>query len=251
MAFKPNLRKSEDEAHASGDTGIMALTVRQDTAAAIGGTDADYQPLITDANGRLHVLDANSAGIKTAVEALDNAISGSEMQVDIVSSAATTAGDVAHDAADSGNPVKVGGKAYNLDGTAPGTAVAEGDRANLITDVYGRLFVEVAHPNSNWANDNQSSAQTNTALVSAPGAGLSIYITDIVISNGATAGNVKLVEDTGGTPADLLGPYYFAVNGGMVAKLATPKKLTANKDLGYTSASVTTHTISIGYFIAP
>lgn len=222
MAFKPNLRKSEDQAHATGDTGLMALTVRQDTAAALSGTDADYQPLITDANGRLHVLDASSG-----------------------------AGDVAHDAVDSGNPIKVGGKAYNLDGTAPGTAVAESDRAHFITDVYGRQFVEVAHPNSNWANDNQSSAQTNTPLVSAPGAGLSIYVTDIIISNGATAGNVKLVEDTGGSPADLLGPYYFAVNGGMVSNLKTPKKLTANKNLGYTSASVSTHTISIGYFIAP
>lgn len=165
MAFKPKLRKSEDEAHISGATGTMPLSVRQDTAAALGGTDGDYQPLITDANGRLHVINQNSA--------------------------------------------------------------------------------------SDWANDNQSSAQTNTALVSAPGAGLSIYVTDIHISNGATAGNVKLVEDTGGTPVDLLGPYYFAVNGGMVSNLKTPKKLTANKDLGYTSASVSTHSISIGYFIAP
>lgn len=229
MAFKPNLRKSEDDAHTSGATGTMPLTVRQDAAAALGGTDEDYQPLITDASGRLHVNVGNTVTVEGT----------------------STAGDIAHDAVDSGNPVKVGGKAYNLDGTAPGTAVAEGDRANLITDVYGRQFVEVAHPNSNWANENHSSAQTNNSLISAPGAGLSIYITDIHISNGATAGNVKLVEDTGGTPADLLGPYYFAINGGMVSNLKTPKKLTANKDLGFTSASVTTHSISIGYFIAP
>lgn len=46
--------KAEDAAHASGDTGIMALTVRQDTATALAGTDADYQPAITDNLGRLH-----------------------------------------------------------------------------------------------------------------------------------------------------------------------------------------------------
>lgn len=46
--------KAEDAAHASGDNGIPALTVRQDTAAALAGTDADYQPLITDNLGRLH-----------------------------------------------------------------------------------------------------------------------------------------------------------------------------------------------------
>lgn len=46
-----NLGKAEDAAHASGDTGVMALTVRSDTAAATAGTTGDYQPPITDANG--------------------------------------------------------------------------------------------------------------------------------------------------------------------------------------------------------
>ena len=50
-----NLGKAEDAAHASGDTGVMALTVRQDTAAALALTDADYQPFITDSTGRLYV----------------------------------------------------------------------------------------------------------------------------------------------------------------------------------------------------
>lgn len=50
-----SLGKAEDAAHASGDVGVMALTVRQDVAAALGGLDADYQPLISDASGRLHV----------------------------------------------------------------------------------------------------------------------------------------------------------------------------------------------------
>src|SRR4249920_1918975 len=42
--------------------------------------------------------------------------------------------DVAHDAADSGNPVKVGSKAAN----ALPTAVANNDRANAISDLFGR-----------------------------------------------------------------------------------------------------------------
>lgn len=62
-----NLGKAEDAAHTSGDVGVMALAVRQDTAAALGGTDADYQPLITDASGRLHVTDPNAgAGTPTS-----------------------------------------------------------------------------------------------------------------------------------------------------------------------------------------
>ena len=57
----------EDLPHASGDMGTMAFAVRSDTAAALGGTDGDYQPLITDASGRLHVLDQNSAAMAADV----------------------------------------------------------------------------------------------------------------------------------------------------------------------------------------
>lgn len=57
----------EDLPHVSGDMGTMAFAVRSDTAAALGGTDGDYQPLITDASGRLHVLDQNSAAMAADV----------------------------------------------------------------------------------------------------------------------------------------------------------------------------------------
>ena len=170
--------------------------------------------------------------------------------VDVLS-CANTAGDIAHDSADSGNPLKVGGKAYNLDGTAPGTAVAEADRTHFITDVYGRQFVETTHPNLWSAVDNQSTAQTNTALKAAPGVGLSLYITDVIVSNGATAGNIKFVEDTAGASADKIEIMYFAANGGAVINFKTPIKITANKDFGYTSVAVTTHSITISGFIAP
>jgi hypothetical protein len=88
-------------------------------------------------------------------------------------------------------------------------------------------------------------------LKAAPGAGLSLYITDIIISNGATAGNVKIVEDTAGTPVDIVEVMYFAANGGAVIPLRTPIKVTANTDVGYTSASVTTHSVTLCGFIAP
>lgn len=45
---------AEDAAHTSGDTGIMALAVRQATPANLSGTDGDYEPLRVD-NGRLWV----------------------------------------------------------------------------------------------------------------------------------------------------------------------------------------------------
>jgi len=100
------------------------------------------------------------------------------------------------------------------------------------------------------ATDNQAAAQTDTALQATPGAGLSLYLTDIIISNGATAGSVKIVEDTAAA-VDIVELMYFAINGGCVINLKTPIKLTANKDLGYTSVTCTSHSITVCGFTAP
>lgn len=45
------LLKSEDAAHSSGDAGVMALAVRNDSLASRVGTDGDYTPLAVDAAG--------------------------------------------------------------------------------------------------------------------------------------------------------------------------------------------------------
>lgn len=99
------------------------------------------------------------------------------------------------------------------------------------------------------ATDNQSSAQTDTALVSAPGAGLSLFITDLIISNGATAGSVKIVENTASS-TDVIELMYFAINGGMTKHFDPPLQISENVDVGYTSATVTTHSVFISGFKA-
>jgi hypothetical protein len=48
------LGKAEDAAHASGDTGVMALAVRQDTLATLSSATGDYEPLHLDATGRVY-----------------------------------------------------------------------------------------------------------------------------------------------------------------------------------------------------
>jgi len=130
-----NLGKAEDAAHSSGDVGVMALAVRQDSQEDFGA-DGDYVPLSIDANGALRVsgggggteyteddaAPANPVGTAILAErddalggltpvagdwshlfcdangalwvhddALDVALSGTELQVDIV--AAIPAGD--------------------------------------------------------------------------------------------------------------------------------------------------------------
>jgi len=104
------LVRLEDDAHTSGDPGVPALGVRQDTAASLAGTDGDYTMPIFDANGRQHVnvgvsalpTDASTAtnqttiighvdgieGLLTTIDAdtstLAGAVAGTEVQVDVV-----------------------------------------------------------------------------------------------------------------------------------------------------------------------
>lgn len=199
--------------------------------------------IATDDDGIAHL--ATIAGDTTSI---DGKITACNTGAVVISSGAI-AGDVANDAVDSGNPIKIGGRAVNTDGTAPGTAVAEADRVDFITDLYGRQCVETTHPNF-WTTNTQTyaGAQTNTSLVAAPGAGLSLYITDIVFSNGATAGIITLLDGSGGTEK---AGGYFAINGGMVWPINTPIKLTANTALCLTSTSVTTHKVTVNGYIAP
>lgn len=55
-----DITKNEDVAHESGEVGVQVLAVRNDTLAALGGTDGDYAPLQVDADGALYTATSNS-----------------------------------------------------------------------------------------------------------------------------------------------------------------------------------------------
>jgi hypothetical protein len=161
---------------------------------------------------------------------------------------APVTGDVADDAVDSGNPVKIGGVAVETDGTDP-TSVAEDDRAEVRTDRNRRLLVNGAHPNL-WSNNNNwGAAQTDTQIQAAPGASLSLYITDIEMS-AEGACNITLVRNTAAS-VDIFGPFYFAANGGLTEHFTTPIRLPANENLGVTSSAAVNHTVSVQGYTAP
>ena len=58
-----SLGKAEDAVAGDGDTGVMALTVRKDTAATTVGAEGDYAPLLTDGNGKLYTNATISAAL--------------------------------------------------------------------------------------------------------------------------------------------------------------------------------------------
>ncbi|MBP8055066.1 MAG: hypothetical protein KA314_04460 [Chloroflexi bacterium] len=231
--------KREDDPHNNNDRGIPALAVRRDAATSGTSADGDYATLNVDASGRLYVAEATLQG---QIAELLNALSS------YANDALLVGGDIAHDSGDGNNPVKIGHRAKAFDGTAPGIPVDEDDRVDSIADVYGRQFVETTHPAHWTVSADYASAQTNTSLKSAPGVGLKLYITDVIVSNGATAGNITLLDGSGGTVKLEL---YPGVNGGLAHPFRTPIALTANTALCITSTTVTTHSVTICGYTAP
>jgi hypothetical protein len=100
-----------------------------------------------------------------------------------------------------------------------------------------------------WSyHENSSNALTDASVHAAPGVGLSLYVTDIVISLGAaTALNVFFEEGA----STVLGPFYLeAVNGrGLAIQFRTPKKITANTALTVTTSAAVAHAIEVHGYI--
>ena len=160
-------------------------------------------------------------------------------------------GKAAHDAAVSGNPVLVAGRAML---TVP-TAVADGDVTYLGMDKHQRgVFVHNAPPDK-WlsGHSGQIADTATTQVIAAQGAGVKIYITDIMVTNGdAAVGTLVTIQDDAGSPVKLWEGYASKLGGGWAMHFETPLAATANQDVdavcGTTSAEVY---VSISGFAAP
>lgn len=162
-----NLGKAEDAAHTTGDTGVAAWGVANEAQSTFAA-DGDYIPHATDTKGNTMVV-----------------------------------GNVAHDGADAGNPVKMGAKAVN----AEPSAVANNDRVNLIADLVGKLIVLPYSNPENFVSGAITSAMTGTAstsCVAAPASGLRNYITTIIVSNASTTVPTDILIQDGNAGATLL-----------------------------------------------
>lgn len=155
-----------------------SLTVDGTIAATQSGT------WVLGANSGVDIGDVtiNNASGASAVNIQDG---GNSITVDgtvTVTDGLNIEGDVAHDTVDSGNPVKIGFQAE----TSLPAAVATGDRANGISDVFGRQLV--AHTDAGmqvWKGANYVTQQTGTDIWT-PSAGKKICITYLAISSYAT-----------------------------------------------------------------
>lgn len=117
----------------------------------------------------LGTIDADTGNIATSVGVMDDWDNGA-------SDGASVSGDVAHDTADAGEPLKIGAKAIDF-GASP-TAVAANDRTNLYANRAGVLFTLGGHPNIVTLEAAYTSAQTNQAIVTVA-AGTIIVVTSL------------------------------------------------------------------------
>lgn len=130
-------------------------------------------------------LPTDGTGVIATVGTITNPVTVAQATASSLN--AQVAGDVAHDSADSGNPVKVGSIAK----TSLPTAVAANNRANLISDVYGRPFVRhgTQGPAGNYW-DVQHAPTSNTlatASQASAGAGVRNVCTGFTVTLAATA----------------------------------------------------------------
>jgi hypothetical protein len=105
---------------------------------------------------------------------------------------ATSTGPVAHDAAISGNPNRISGRAL----TANYAAVQTGDTADLITTLVGALVTKpFAIPEQTWNANVSLTTTTAVALSAAAGAGLKRHITGLqAINTGASTVDLILLD---------------------------------------------------------
>lgn len=108
--------------------------------------------------------------------------------------------------------------------------------------------VVLAGPDEWQANDNQSTAQTDTVLKAAGGPSTNLMVTDFIFSTDAEM-EITLVHTTAGS-TDLIGPFYFPAKSGQHFRFSTPLKVPTNVNLGYTSSASGSHTVTVLGYLA-
>lgn len=216
---------AEDSGHTTADGGIMALAVRNDSSAALSGTDLDYTPIAVDSAGRLKVATVETSITPgTAATHLGKAedaahVSGDTgvailtKRTDSAASSAGTDGDYAtlntdasgrvwvnvgavgsgatdlaklEDAAHASGDAGVMGLAVRKDAAAV-TSGSDGDYSPLIVDATGRLWARSAGMGG-WTKNHAPAAATQATISqAAAGAGIKNVCTSISVSLSSAA----------------------------------------------------------------
>lgn len=213
-----------DDAAGATNTGTLALVVRDDALTTLTPVDGDYTQLRTDSTGALWVT------LGTKLNSTNDSVAA--------------VGNVAHDAADSGNPVKTGARAVAaMSGL---TLVAATDRADNMADLDGAQITRENGAIGDYVNGNASNTDgTSTQVLAAGASGVKHYITDVTITN-TSASNIY-VELKDGTTVKWTFP--VPANSGVTHGFSTPIGGTAATAWNFDpSAAATTIYCSVAGF---
>ena len=207
-----------------GDVDVLTLPALPAGTNNIGDVDVLTLPAISLAASTNNIGDVDVLTLP-AIPAGTNNIG----DVDIVG------GLVAHDGADSGNPVKVGARAISADITA----VAANDRIDALTSLLGKaLVLPYALPSAEQKGTANSTGTGDTSVIAAPGAGLRLYITTLIITNAHATVGTKVQIKSGTTSTGYPRVYAAEAGGGASIHFPKPLRLAANEALQF--ACVTT-----------
>lgn len=236
-------------------SGLQCVRVR--ASAAVTGTVNVTIRGATSSGDLARSVDVGTVGTITTVSTVTNvATIGTSVTPGTAAANLGKAEDAAHTTGDVG----VLSLGVRKD-TATETTNADADYAAVSLDSYGAVFSRSDHPNRINCLVPVSTATTITAVGGscvAPGAGLSIYITDIEFGSSAASGVAAdsfptLKSGTGGTcgtATTVVWQALTAANTTQVANFTVPLKLTTVHELCWIMSTAGSKTIQIHGFIA-
>jgi hypothetical protein len=160
---------------------------------------------ITTMFGYLDQIEGYLDGLETLVTATNAALAGTlTVGSHAVTNAGTfavqaaSAGDTAHDAADNGNPIKVGGKA--VAGLSGLTLPAANDRVNASFQLDGAQVVRTHCGLEDIVSGASSNTDgSSTEVIATAGAGVKQYLTRVSLSNTHATTAVMVALKSGST----------------------------------------------------
>lgn len=218
---------------ANDSTGIVALTT---STASIGKLASNAGVTI----GAVELAASQTLATVTTVGTVTTCTT-----VTTVTTVGTlTGGGVAHDGADSGNPIKVGAKATAaLSGE---TLVSAADRTDAVSDLDGAIITRPHATLGDVVSGNATNTDgTSTQCIAAAGANVKVYLTDVTICNTSVTAITVDIKD--GTTVKWSFP--VPAGGGVTHSFSTPIAGTANTAWNFDpSAAATTITCSMSGF---
>lgn len=232
-----NLTQIAGNAVAAGSgidgTGVQRVVLPSDVALPAGDNNI----------GNVDIVTLPDEGQQVMASSISVAVASDQSAIEVV-------GDAASDAPVAGNPLLMGGRASDLEPTA---VSLDGDAVAVWLDRLGRVVTVGGHPPqlasaTHGPKTLNVTASGDTALVAAPGASLSIYVTGFWLSNNAATKIKALLRD--GTTARYGGT--LAADGGGVTRnnISPPWKLAANAALNVNLPSTGDVEASVEFFVA-